>query len=393
MTDPNIAADAPPDWTALRARFPSTAHLAYLNSGSCGLLADSVRAAFGAYLDSRLEKGADWAGWLEEGEALRSAIARLLNAAPAEIAITASASAGLNALASALDYGGVRNGILLSPFEFPTSGQIWAAQGRRGARLAYGREMPDHRLDVDHFVSLIDDRTAVVAMSQVCYRHGARIGDDAIRRVVEVAHRHGAAVVLDCYQAVGAVDIDLARLGVDYAVGGMLKYLLGTAGVGFLYARAARDDIPVDTGWFAQADIGAMDMHRNAPSADARRFQAGTPPVPSCYASRAGVDLVLAIGTRAIEARIASLRDAAAARLADAGARLATPLAGARGPMLAVKANNADALVAALGERQVIVSARDGNIRAGFHFYNDTADMDRLMAALADKPELWRAAQ
>lgn len=393
MIDPMAKGSGTVDWAALRARFPSTARLAYLNSGSCGLLADSVRAAFDAYLDSRLEKGADWGGWIAQGEALRGGMGRLLNVAPAEIAITASASAGLNALASGLDFAGARNRIVLSPFEFPTSGQIWAAQARRGAVPVYGREQPDHRLDLDHFLSLIDDRTAIVALSQVCYRHGARVGDDEIRRIAATAHRHGAAVVLDCYQAVGALDIDLAALDVDYAVGGMLKYLLGTAGVGFLYARTARGDVPVSTGWFAQADVDAMDMYRNAPSADARRFQAGTPPVPSCYAARAGVDLVLAVGTAAIEARIAGLRDAAAERLDAAGARIATPLAGARGPMLAVRSRDADALVAALAARQVIVSARDGNIRAGFHFYNDARDLDRFIAALGDHPELWRDAQ
>src|SRR5690606_30092410 len=107
-----------------------------------------------------------------------------------------------------------------------------------------------------------------------------------VAEIVRMARRKGALVMLDCFQSVGAVQVDVQALDVDFAVGGMLKYLLGTAGIGFLYARKdqAQALTPRASGWFAQADVNAMDIFANVPAPNARRFQAGTPPVPNTYA-------------------------------------------------------------------------------------------------------------
>jgi selenocysteine lyase/cysteine desulfurase len=112
-------------------------------------------------------------------------------------------------------------------------------------------------------------------------------------------------VLLDCFQSVGAVDIDVGALGVDFAAAGMLKYLLGTAGIGFLYVARRHIEAltPTVSGWFAQADIAAMDIFANTPSPTARRFETGTPPVPNCYAAEAGIGLIRETGVLAIEAR------------------------------------------------------------------------------------------
>ncbi len=122
-----------PDFAALRKNFPLLERKTYLNSGSYCALAESVGAAFDAYMEERLTVGANWDLWVMKNEAVRGHMARLLGAQPDEIAITTSASAGLNALASAFDFSGPRNKIVTSDFEFPTNAQIWHAQERRGA--------------------------------------------------------------------------------------------------------------------------------------------------------------------------------------------------------------------------------------------------------------------
>ncbi|HEV2285103.1 MAG TPA: aminotransferase class V-fold PLP-dependent enzyme, partial [Steroidobacteraceae bacterium] len=218
------------DFEALRRRFPVLARKTYLNSGSYCALADSVRAAINAYMDDRLEVGANWDVWVAKNEAVRRATAAVLHAAPDEIAITASASAGLNALASALDFGGPRNRVVVSDFEFPTSAQIWHAQEPRGARVVHVPRDAHGDIPLEHFARAIDTGTRLVAVTQVCFRNGARLD---IEGIVRLAHARGALVLLDCYQAVGGLDVDVRRLDVDFAVGGMLKYLLGTAGIGF----------------------------------------------------------------------------------------------------------------------------------------------------------------
>jgi selenocysteine lyase/cysteine desulfurase len=372
---------------AVRSRFPTLQSLTYLNSGSYGLLADSVQAAMLEYLQLRLEKGADWDSWVERSERVRAKTARLFNVDPGEIAVTASASAGINSLASAIDFSGERNRVVLSNYEFPTSGQIWHAQQRRGAILDYVPESPDRTIPLEHFAGAIDDRTRLVVLSHVCYRHGGKIPDDDIRAIAELAHRHGALLLLDAYQSVGSEAIDLRALDVDFAVGGMLKYLLGTAGIGFLYARTSLVEqlTPSMTGWFAQEDIGAMDMFRNQPSSSAARFQAGTPPVPSCYAADAGLDIILEMRADSIGARVRELTGHAIAALQAEGFRIATPLEPSRrGPMIAVEAKDDQAVVQALLQRKIVTSSRDGNLRAGFHFYNNEGDIDALVGALRE---------
>ena len=378
------------DVERLRERFPTLAHKTYLNSGSYGLLSLDVRRAFEQYLDSRETHGSDWPGWMHQHEALRARVARLLNAGTDEIAITASASAGINAIASALDFNGARNKVVASDFEFPTSGQIWHAQERRGAHVVHVPEDSDGFIPLEHFERAIDEQTLIVAITHVCFRNGARLD---VEGIVKLAHAKGALVILDCFQSVGAVPVDVKALGVDFAVGGMLKYLLGTAGIGFLYCRRelASTLTPSLSGWFAQDDAHMMDIHHNVPAPNAHRFQAGTPAVPNCYAAAAGLDIILGLGVAEIETHARALSGECMDRLLQAGCQLATPRDDTRrGPTVAVRANDDNALVARLAERNIVTSCRDGNVRAMFHCYNNLADVDTFVNALLANRTLLR---
>lgn len=370
------------DVKRLRARFPTLRHKAYINSGSYGLLAIEVQEAFECYLADRLECGADWGKWVQLQEEVRQRVARLLGASTDEIAVTASASAGLNALASALSFADGRDKIVVSDFEFPTSGHIWHAQERAGARVEHVPENAQGYIPLEAFERAIDERTRLVAISHVCYRNGARLD---VAEITRIARRKGALVLLDCFQSVGAMQVDVKALDVDFAVGGMLKYLLGTAGIGFLYVREGCIPrlTPRASGWFAQADVDAMDVSRNVPSPTARRFQAGTPPVPNCYAALAGLDIILQLGPPAIETYVRELTGRCMDRLLEAGCRLATPREDARrGPTVAICSSNDVELTARLAGRNVITSCRDGNLRAMFHAYNDDSDIDALVEGL-----------
>lgn len=371
------------DFDALRRRFPVLERKTYLNSGSYCALADSVRDAIESYMDERLAVGANWDVWIAKNEAVRTAMAQVLRVTPDEIAVTASASAGINALASAIDFRGPRTKVLVSDFEFPTHAQIWHAQERLGAEVVHVPATPDGDIPLESFARAIDDRTQLVAVTQVCFRNGARLD---IAGITRLAHERGARVMVDCYQAIGAMTVDARALGVDFAVGGMLKYLLGTAGVGFLYVRSELigELVPGNSGWFAQQDIAAMDITANRPSSSARRFEAGTPPVVNCYAAEAGLKIVLEVGTDAIEQRVRALTRRCMQGLAAIGWPAVTPSDdGRRGPMVAVPSRDPAGLVARLLEEDIVTSFRNDNIRASLHFYNSEADIDRFVAAMA----------
>ncbi|HWE46932.1 MAG TPA: aminotransferase class V-fold PLP-dependent enzyme [Caulobacteraceae bacterium] len=380
------------DPAAFRARFPTLKTKTYMNSGSYGLLAQEVQDAFAAYLDARLRCGSEWGWWVERAEAVRAGMAELLRVSGDTIAVTASASAGVNAVASALDFSGKdgRNKVVVSNFEFPTSGQIWHAQQPRGAEIVHVPEDAAGYIPLEHFEKAIDERTKLVAIAHVCYRNGAK---QDVKGIVEIARRHGAMVLLDIYQAVGVTDIDLKALDVDFATGGMLKYLLGTAGIGFFYAREdrIRELLPTVTGWFAQRDIFKMDIFANDPSPTARRFEMGTPPVPNCYAAEAGIGIINGIGTAPIEAYVRDLTTHAIERLAEIGCKFAMPVDPLkRGPQITIKSLDDHALVEKLAARDIVVSNRDGNVRCMFHAYNDMTDVDALIAGLEANRALLR---
>ncbi|HVH83698.1 MAG TPA: aminotransferase class V-fold PLP-dependent enzyme, partial [Steroidobacteraceae bacterium] len=163
------------DFRALRRRFPVLERKTYLNSGSYCALADSVRDAINAYMDDRLQVGANWDVWVTKNEAVRSAMAAVLRADRDEVAVTASASAGLNALASALDFSGRRNKVVVSDFEFPTNAQIWHAQEPRGARVVHVPKTAGGDIPLESFARMIDEGTQLVAVTHVCFRNGARL--------------------------------------------------------------------------------------------------------------------------------------------------------------------------------------------------------------------------
>src|SRR5580692_6933156 len=376
--------DMEPNFEALRREFPVLARKTYLNSGSYCALANDVKGAFDAYMDDRLLVGANWDVWVTKNESVRNLTATLLHATPDEIAVTASVSAGLNALASALDFSGPRNKVVVSDFEFPTNAQIWHAQEPRGARVLHVRSAPDGYIPLENFAAAIDEQTQLVAITHVCYRNGAKLD---IPGIVRLAHAKGAKVLLDCYQSVGSLDIDVKSLGVDFAAGGMLKYLLGTAGIAFLYVRDSfiQSLVPTNSGWFAQAEIAAMDITANRPAPSARRFEAGTPAVVNAYAAEAGLKFLLAVGTPAIEKRNIELTRRCMQRLEEIGWPSITPTPNQRrGATVAVPSRDSGALSKELMKRDIVTSHRDDNVRASFHFYNNEDDVESFIAALKD---------
>jgi selenocysteine lyase/cysteine desulfurase len=372
------------NFEALRKEFPVLQRKTYLNSGSYCALANEVREAFDAYMEDRLLVGANWDVWVMKNEAVRNLTASLLRAAPDEIAVTASVSAGLNSLASALQFTGPRNKVVVSDFEFPTNAQIWHAQEPRGARVVHVPRAADGYIPAEAFEKAIDEQTQLVAITHVCFRNGAKLD---IPGIVRLARAKGAKVLLDCYQSVGSLDIDVKALDVDFAVGGMLKYLLGTAGIGFLYARAScvPSLVPTNSGWFAQANIAAMDITANRPAPNARRFEAGTPPVVNCYAAEAGLKMLLKVGMPAIEKRNLALTRRCMERLQEIGWPSITPSQDARrGATVAVPSRDAARLAAELMKHDIVTSHRDDNVRASFHFYNNEDDVESFVASMKE---------
>ena len=180
-------------------------------------------------------------------------------------------------------------------------------------------------------------------------------------------------MLADSYQACGAVELDVGSLGADIVTGGTVKYLLGTAGLGFMWLRPELHEtlVPTQTGWFADEDIFAMSIADYSPHASARRFDSGTPPVPALYAGVAGLGLVAAAGVPSIEAHVRALASRLLDGLDELGATVATPRdPSARGPLVCVRSTDVERLVETLAREAIVVSSRDDNLRVALHLYN-----------------------
>src|SRR4029079_7923708 len=228
-------------------------------------------------------------------------------------------------------------------------------QEARGARVVHVAP------ELEEFDRAIDDDTQLVSITHVCYRNVAMVD---VPKSVALAHERGALVLLDAFQSIGSLPVDVRELRVDFLGAGVLKYLLGSAGLGFFYCR--RDLVekvwPTQPGWFADENIFAMDHTDYSPAHTAARFQSGTPPVPSIFAGIAGIGLMQEIGIAATREHVNKLNEHFVEGLDELGATLATPR-DLHGALMCVKSTDSKALVAALDADGIVASERDGNLR------------------------------
>lgn len=371
-----------------RHLFPVLENVTYLNSCSQGALAIPVRDALNGYLDGMYAKGSLWDQWVIQQEELRDLVAKAFATKRTNVAITTTASAGINSVLSSFDFSGIKRRIVTTDLEFPTMGQILHAHERRGAEVIHMESNQEGLLDLQEFEAALDERVALVAVTHVCYRHGAMTD---IKAITEIAHKYEIPVLVDAYQSAGSMPINFDELGADFIVGGFLKYMLGIPGIGFLLAKGNSDLIPTKTGWFAARNVFAMDNSSYEPALDARRFEEGTPPIPSVYAAVAGLKLLLEVGLENVWRQNQFLHDSLRQGFASLNLEIKTPSqAGSHGVMIAIAATDEHKAVETIEESAIIVSSRGGNVRISPHFYNNDVDVLRLIEALAPHRNLYK---
>jgi selenocysteine lyase/cysteine desulfurase len=371
---------------AFRKQFPIFDRKIYFGSCSQGALSRSVEAALQEFIESWHSFGNPWETWVGEMEKLRAQFARLINAEPDEVAITFSVSSALNSLASALDYQ-QRSKVVTSDFDFPTMGHVFLAQQRRGAQVTFARSR-GYRLPLESYEELVDQKSALLATTHVCYKNGFKNNPGAL---AELAHSQGALVLIDAYQSMGTQPMDVKALDLDFLTTGALKYLLGSPGIAFLYVRRELVERfePSDSGWFAQENVFAYDVHHLDYAHAARRFETGSPPVPNVYATLAALRLIESVGLETIAGHVTALAGRFIKGAKDRGLRLLTPEEPAeRGPLVMLGSTDAARLNESLAKEGILCSVRDGSLRVALHYYNTAEDVDAVLAALDRYPQL-----
>ena len=388
MTLASGLATRPHSLARYRSEFPIFRDRIYLNTCSLGALGDRTRRKLAEFLDLWQSRGA--AAWYDVWWAalsdLRARYARLVGAAPPEIALAPSISVALSAVAESIDYAR-RPKVVTTSLDFPTVAYQWLAKARRGVEVVVV-DSPDRvSVPVEAIARAVDERTALVATSHVYFTSGA-IQD--IRAVADAAHARGALCLIDAYQSVGQVPVDVRATGVDFLTAGGLKWLLGGTGIVFLYVRAelARRLEPAIAGWFGHRDQFAFDPHTLAFHDDARRFELGTPALAAVYAQLGGLEYIEELGVPAIRQVTAALTEDLVARALAAGFSpnvAAEPAT--RSAIVMLPVPDPPAAVRHLADGGVVADARPGHVRLSPFFYNVQDDhvtaLERLATHLA----------
>jgi selenocysteine lyase/cysteine desulfurase len=284
-------------------------------------------------------------------------------------------------VAEALDYR-ARSKVVVTSLDFPTIAYQWLAKAGEGIEVEVVESPDGIEVPLERIERAIDGRTALVATSHVFFASGA-IQD--VSAVAEIAHRKGALLLVDGYQAAGQLPVDVRRLDADFYCAGGLKWLLGGSGIAFLYVRPdlVRALSPRTTGWFAHRDQFRFDPRTLVRHDDAPRFEAGTPGMGAVYAQLGGLDVLEELGAAQVRRDTMALTEDLIARARAAGLEprvAATP--DARSGIVMLPSADPARDTRWLAAANIIVDARPGHVRVSPYFYNIPDDYLPLLELL-----------
>lgn len=364
------------DLAEWRREFPILATTNYLISNSLGAMPRGAKDSLARYADTWATRGVRaWEeGWWELPVTVGDMVAPIIGAPPGSVTMHQNVTLAEAIVLSCFAPRGRRNKIVFEDENFPSVQYFFSRQP--GWRV---EAVPKERL-----LDAIDEDTVLVPVSHVLFK-SAYVQDASA--IVERAHRVGACVVLDVFQSAGTLPLDVAALGVDFAVGGCLKWLCGGPGNGFLYVRPdLRGRLqPTLTGWMAHPDPFAFAPLPMRYADTPFRFLNGTPQVPSLHAALEGLRIVREVGVERIRAHSLRLTDRLLLRADEAGLPSLTPREHARrGGTVAVDPPGAEAISRELLASDILIDYRPGaGIRIAPHFYTTEDECDEVIGEIA----------
>jgi kynureninase len=370
-----------------RSEFPILDRTTYLISNSLGAMPRGVYDAMHGYAETWATRGVRaWEErWWMLAAQVGDEIGTLMNAPKGSVSTHQNVTTCQAVVASCFDFSGKRNKVVYTDMNFPSVMYFWEAQQARGARVHMvttddGITVPTQRL-----LDAIDDQTLLVPISHVIFR-SAFIND--AKAIIDKAHKVGALVVLDTFQSLGTVPVHVQELNTDFACGGVLKWLCGGPGVGYLYVRPdlGKRLIPSFTGWIAHENPFAFEIGANRYAEPPYRFMNGTPHVPALEACRPGLKIVSDVGVDHIRQK-SKHQTARLVELADQhGWQVNTPRnAEQRGGTVSIEMPDSYDICRELLKRDILVDYRPkAGVRMSPHFYNTDAELETAMDAVED---------
>jgi kynureninase len=347
---------------------------AYLINNSLGAMHRDTAASLAQFAAEWDTHGVvAWSTWFPEMTRVADLVGTVIGAAPGTTILRQSVADAINAVVSCVDFTGPRNRVVTTAADWPGTHYMWAEHCRRhGGELVVVPFDPDGRtVDPQRVADAIDDRTLVVSVSLVQFRTSALLDLEPVRAA---ARRHGALLILDAYQAVGAVPSDVAANDVDVCVGGSVKFLCGGPGNGWLYIRPDLVETlrPSAVGWISHERPFDFEWAEITYAAGIQRFAGGTPNVPAAYAASPGYQAIVDVGIERIRERSQALTQSIVEGALERGFVVRSPFdPNRRGGHVTLDISDAERVHEVLIERGFVVDYRPGGgIRIGPHFFS-----------------------
>lgn len=372
---------------AFREEFPILEKTTYLVSNSLGPMPRTVP-------DKLAEYARDWGGlgvkawtrgWWEMPVEVGNEIAPLMNAGLGEVVMMPNVTIAQSAVASAVDFSGERNTIVMTALDFPSVLYAYHELARKfGAHVVVVDSDDGISIDQEKLLAAIDERTKLVAVSHVIFKSAFVIDADAICRH---AHAMGAMVSLDAFHSVGVLPVDVKASGVDFLTGGVLKWLCGGPGGCFLYVSPqVRDHLaPALTGWQAHARPFAFEERMEYTSGPFRWLN-GTPVIPALYAAAEGPRILRRAGMDAVRAKSVRQTSRLIELAGERGYRVHAPRDPARrGGTVAMDVDHGYEVAQELLARDILVDYRVGaGIRVAPHFFTRDEEIEEVIDSIAE---------
>ncbi len=385
MRYPAPAAIENPELVEYRSEFPILQRKTYLNSCSLGALSNRSMQGLEQFMEMWNEWGAHawYEIWLGEIAKLRQKFAAIIGAQLHEVAIAPSVSVALSSIATALDYS-KRNNVVMAEMDFPTLAYQWLVKERLGVECRFV-ESPDRiYTPPELFEREVDGKTALIATSRVFFTSGY-IQD--VQAVADIAHKHGAYILVDDYQGTGQIPIDVIKMDIDFLVTGTLKWLMGGPGLALVYIREGLIPQlqPTIAGWFGHREQFNFKTREFVFRNDATKVELGTPAVPTIYSANGGLDIVREIGVERICERTRFLTNDLIARASERGWAIRSPQEPERrSAIVMLEIGQPEELVKALVARNIITDSRPGLLRVSPYFYNTIEENAIVIDAIAE---------
>ncbi len=370
-----------------RSQFPILERTTYLISNSLGAMPRGVYDAMKDYADIWATRGVrawEERWWMLAGQ-VGDEIGALMNAPQGSVSTHQNVTTCQAVVASCCDFSGRRNKVVYSDLNFPSVMYFWEAQQAYGARVHMVKTDDGITVPIERLLDAIDEQTLLVPVSHVIFR-SAYIQD--AKALIEKAHKVGAQVVLDTFQSLGTVPVDVQALDVDFACGGVLKWLCGGPGVGYLYVRPdlGRKLQPKFTGWFAHQNPFGFEVGPTRYSDPPFRFMNGTSHIPALEAARPGLKIITEVGVDRIREKSKRQTSRLIELASGRGWRVNSPRdAEHRGGTVSIDMPDAEAVCGELLKRDILVDYRPkAGVRMSPHFYSKDEELETAIAAVEE---------